>query len=50
MNEYIILYGLLITVVMFSYIAFEVTGLLDKIRRWWRGEGAFLPKDKEEDE
>ena len=46
-SEYVLLGISILAVAMLMAIMLEVSGIADLVRKWWKGEGAFLPKEKE---
>ena len=43
----ILLLATILAVAMLMAITLEVSGIADVVRKWWKGEGAFLTKEKE---
>ena len=38
----------ILAVAMLMAITLEVSGIADVVRKWWKGEGAFIPRHKED--
>lgn len=47
-NNVILLLATILAVAILMAITLEVSGIADVVRKWWKGEGAFIPRHKED--